>query len=67
MTSIQTSADAMNDKIALKPSLQFLWRNRPSLTDVPLFAPDGTATGTKVKTPLQKLDTFFRLALVVTL
>ena len=57
----------VNDKIALKPSLQFLWRNRPSLTDVPLFAPDGTATGTKVKTPLQKLDTFFRLALVVTL
>lgn len=56
----------VNDKIALKPSLQLLWRNRPSLTDVALFRADGTPTGTKVQTPLEKLDTFFKLALVLT-
>lgn len=56
----------INDKLALKPSLQLQWRNRPSLADVPLYAADGSATGAKVKAPLEKLDTFFRLALVLT-
>jgi putative salt-induced outer membrane protein YdiY len=57
----------VNDKLALKPSLQLLWRNRPSLSDVPLYATDGSATGAKVKAPLEELDTFFRLALVLRL
>jgi len=56
----------VNDKIALKPSLQFQWRNRPSLADVDLFTAAGVATGTKVQAPLEKLDTFFKLALVLT-
>ena len=57
----------VNDVIALKPSLQILWRNLPSLTDVPLFGPGGVDTGTVVQTPLDKVDVFFRLALVLTL
>lgn len=57
----------VSEKLALKPSLQFLYRTRPSLTSVPLFAPGGEATGETVLTELDKLDTFFRLALVLTL
>lgn len=55
----------VSDKIALKPSLQLLWRDQPSLADVPLYATDGSPTGTKVRAPLEELDTFFRLALVL--
>jgi hypothetical protein len=57
----------INESIALKPALQLLWRNQPSLTRVPLFAPDGSETGEEVTTQLSKVDTFFRLALVLTL
>jgi putative salt-induced outer membrane protein YdiY len=56
----------VNKVVALKPSLQLMWRNHPSLTEVPLYASDGTPAGTSVRTPLEKLDTFFRLALVLT-
>lgn len=56
---------SINARLALKPSLQLLWRNEPSLIEVPLVAPDGSATGELVTTPLEKLDTFFTLALVV--
>jgi putative salt-induced outer membrane protein YdiY len=56
----------VNDAIALKPSLGFSWRNLPALRDVPLFTPEGVNTGTTVRTPLEKLDTLFRLALVLT-
>lgn len=56
----------VNDRIALKPSLQFQWRSRPSLADVDLYTAGGVATGTKVQAPLEKLDTFFKLALVLT-
>lgn len=56
---------SINNRLALKPSLQLLWRNEPSLIEVPLFTPDGASTGEVVTTPLQKLDTFFTLALVV--
>jgi putative salt-induced outer membrane protein YdiY len=55
---------AISGLLSLKPSLQLLWRNRPSLTEVALEAPDGTATGEKVLVPLQKLDTKFVVALV---
>ncbi len=57
----------ISDKLALKPSLQMLWRGLPSLTQVPLFELDGTETGESVQTELDNLDTFFRLALVLTL
>lgn len=42
-----------------------MWRNQPSLIEVPLIAPNGSETGTVVTPPLEKLDTFFTLALVV--
>lgn len=56
---------SINSRIALKPSLQLLWRNEPSLIEVPLIALDGSSTDEVVTTPLEKLDTFFTLALVV--
>lgn len=57
----------VNSALALKPSLQLLWRNLPSLTEVDLFTPGGTPVGESITTPLGKTDWFFRLALVVTL
>lgn len=56
----------VNDLIALKPGVLFNWRNQPALTEVPLFTAAGTDTGTTVETPLEKLDTVFTLALVLT-
>ena len=56
---------SISSTLAFKPSHQLLWRNEPSLGAVDLFAPDGSPTGQKVNVPLQKLDSFFRLALVV--
>jgi len=56
----------INEVIALKPSLRFSWRNLPALRAVPLFTPGGEDTGTTVQSPLRKLDTLFRLALVLT-
>lgn len=58
---------AINSALALKPSLQLQWRNQPSLTEVPLISVTGMATEETVLVPLEKLDTQFRLALVVTL
>jgi hypothetical protein len=59
---------AVSTRIGRKPSLQLLWRNQPSLTEIPVFLPGtGTPTGQSVLVPLEKLDTFFTLALVVTL
>jgi putative salt-induced outer membrane protein YdiY len=57
---------AVNEAIALKPSLQLLWRNQPSLTEVPLFTGGGADTGETVQAPLRKLDALFRMALVLT-
>jgi len=51
--------------LSLKPSLQLLWRNDPSLIGVDLQAPDGSPTDQTVYIPLQKLDMLFRLTLVV--
>jgi len=56
---------AITGALSLKPSLKLAWRNQPSLAEVGLFAPDGTPTGETVLVPLEKLDTFFTLALVV--
>lgn len=58
---------AISSAFALKPSLQVLWRNRPSLARVPLVASDGTPLNQSVLAPLQKTDMLFRLALVVKL
>jgi putative salt-induced outer membrane protein YdiY len=58
---------AISAKLAFKPSLQLLWRNEPSLTQVALEDPSGVPTGDTVLVPLEKLDTFFTLALVVKL
>lgn len=57
----------ISEKLALKPSLQFLYSTRPSLTSVSLFTAGDVDTGDTVLTELEKLDTFFRLALVLTL
>lgn len=64
LTSIAVS---VSKALSLKPSLQLSWRNQPALTTIDLFSPAGTATGTRVSIPLEKLDTFFKLALVVKL
>jgi hypothetical protein len=58
---------SINSKFAFEPSLQLAWRNLPALKEVDLFNPDGTLTGRSVRTRLKKLDTFFNVALVVTL
>jgi putative salt-induced outer membrane protein YdiY len=58
---------SISSKLAFKPSLQLLWRNDPALSALELMAPDGTPTGETVLVPLDKLDSFFTVALVVTL
>lgn len=58
---------SISDRLALKPSLRLLWRNEPALAAVPLFDTGGSPTGESVQVPLEKLDSFFTLALVVTL
>ncbi|UCC24529.1 MAG: DUF481 domain-containing protein [Gemmatimonadales bacterium] len=55
----------VNDIIALKPAVVLSWKNLPALAEVPLFT-GGVDTGTSVQTPLEKLDTLFTLALVLT-
>jgi len=56
---------AISSKLALKPSLQLVWRNAPALTEIDLVPAAGQpATGTVV-VPLKKTDSFFKLALVV--
>lgn len=58
---------AVNNHIALSPSLQLLWRNDPSLTSIDLVSETGEPTGEIVLEPLKKLDSLFTMALVVTL
>ena len=58
---------SISSKLALKPALQLLWRNDPALTEVDLFTPDGEPTGDTVLVPLEKLDSFLTVALVLTL
>lgn len=57
----------ISEIFTLKPSLQLLWRNDPSLTEVDLFAADGTPANEKVLVPLKNLDSLFSLTLVVSL
>lgn len=56
---------AISSKLALKPSWQLLWRNDPALTTVSLVDAGGADTGETVLVPLQRLDSVFKLALVV--
>ncbi len=58
---------SISSRLAFKPSLQLLWRNDPALTEISLETPAGEPTGEKVVTPLEKLDSFLTLALVVKL
>ena len=53
--------------LAVKPSVQLQWRNDPALTEIELYAADGTLTGERVRVPLNRIDTFVTIALVVTL
>ncbi len=56
---------SMSERFALRLSLQFLYDNEPSLTEIPLFLIPGVPTGTTVLAPLDDLDTLFTVALVV--
>ena len=58
---------AMSETLALRTSLQLLWDNQPSQALVPLFAPGGTDPIGTALAPLNELDTFFTVALVVDL
>lgn len=60
-------AVAISDAFALKPSLQWLWRNLPALAETSLFAPGGVDLNQTVTSPLEKSDLLFRLALVASL
>jgi putative salt-induced outer membrane protein YdiY len=55
---------SVTSHLALKVSLQWLYRNRPALVEVPLSSPAGEASGT-VLVPLEKLDTKLTTALVM--
>jgi putative salt-induced outer membrane protein YdiY len=55
---------SVSTHLKLKPALQLLWRSEPALTEIDLFDSSGIATGTKVLTPLDKLDTIFTVSLV---
>jgi putative salt-induced outer membrane protein YdiY len=52
----------ISETLLLKPAVQMMWRNQPSLTNVPL-----EGTDLEVPTPLNELDTIFTLALIVKL
>jgi len=55
---------AMNQRMALKTSLQLLFDNDPSFVDIPLVT-GGVPTGGTVAAPLKKLDSIFTVALVI--
>jgi putative salt-induced outer membrane protein YdiY len=60
-------AVSINEHLALKVSLQWLYDNEPALTEVPLYAPDdpvGDPVGV-VAVPVDELDTIFRASMVV--
>jgi putative salt-induced outer membrane protein YdiY len=60
-------AVSINQHLALKVSLQWLYDNEPALTEVPLFSADdpaGSPIG-RVAVPVDELDTIFRASMVV--
>jgi hypothetical protein len=58
---------AINSSLALKPSTLIQWRNSPALASVDLFDEGGESTGESVTVPLEKMDWFLNLAIVLTL
>ena len=60
---------AMNSRLALRVSLQWLYNNLPAMHDIDLFirTPDGDLIGLPetVSEPKEKLDTTFRTSLVI--
>ncbi|RKZ13761.1 hypothetical protein DRQ53_12860 [bacterium] len=56
---------SISSRLELKPAVRLLWRNQPSLEQLPLLDGSGTPTGENVLTPLNELDTIFTLALVI--
>ncbi len=64
---VNAIAITINSKLALKPALKLLWQNDPSGTEVPLFDNAGVDLGQAVLVPLEKLDSFFTLSLVLRL
>lgn len=66
---INSVAVAMNQHLALKVSLQWLYDNEPSFKNIPVFTSTGgvlTDTGLTVPVQLEELDTIFTTSLVVT-
>jgi putative salt-induced outer membrane protein YdiY len=64
LNSIQVS---ISQSLALKASLLLLYNNQPALEAISLENPPGTPTGETVLVELDELDTYFTLALVLTL
>lgn len=62
---INSVAVKINDRLALKVSLQLLYDHLPSLVEVPLVGIDGKPTGNTALVPLDELDSVFNVALVV--
>jgi putative salt-induced outer membrane protein YdiY len=64
LNSIQVS---INQALALKASLLLQYNNQPALQAIPLENPLGTPTGETVFVELDELDTYFTIALVLTM
>jgi putative salt-induced outer membrane protein YdiY len=62
---INSVSVALNKRLALKVSLQFLYDNQPSFEELPLFDTAGVDTGETVLAELDELDTVFTSSLVV--
>ena len=58
---------ALSEKLAFQTSLQLLFDNQPLLLPVALLDLSGEATGTKILTPGDKLDSILTLTLVIKL
>jgi putative salt-induced outer membrane protein YdiY len=58
---------SINQRLALKTSLQLLWDNVPAQLSVPLETPDRVPTGVNVLTPSAKLDSVVTVTLVIRL
>ena len=56
---------SISETLFFKPAIQVLWRNDPSLTEVPLYDNGGSDTGNTVLVPFEKTDTFTSISLVV--
>ncbi|MGH9867272.1 MAG: DUF481 domain-containing protein [Candidatus Polarisedimenticolia bacterium] len=55
----------MNESLALKVGLTFLYDHQPSFEELTLFDTTGTDTGTTVLVELDELDTIFTTSLVI--